>query len=269
MGPVPNHPSRFGGNDIPPFRRPGGYGAGEEDEFVHDWSNFNEYDLIIDETTGSLYEVGNRGLINNNPPLDLYGISKLLKDAQKEMNIEWNLRESFLAETYGPPKTQIGTFLPVVWKPGEITGTQTGLLSKLLTNDIITPIKPGVAGSAAESVFVEAFRIPKSGPTEFWLFIPNPSTAKAVINPLLFLALSLLDDVAPLVGQYKASAKKKKDEDDMVEVEVDVITLFYGEYMEFGFTQSNGVFNAGHPFIRPSVDTYRGAIANLGGTVQI
>ena len=94
----------------------------------------------------------------------------------------------------------------------------------------------------------------------------KPAPSFGVWLPLL---LSFADDIVAVAAAKKSGTPQQKPEDDMVEVEVDILTLFYGEFMEFGFTQSNGVFNAGHPFIRPAVDIYRGAITSLGGQIQI
>lgn len=88
------------------------------------------------------------------------------------------------------------------------------------------------------------------------------------------LLLSLADDVvataqAKKSGQAKPAQAKPALEDDMVEVEIRVQTLYYGEYVEFGYVQVDGVWHPANGFIRRGVDLNNFAITQLGGSVQI
>lgn len=98
--------------------------------------------------------------------------------------------------------------------------------------------------------------------------LAKPGAGAGAALAWLPLLLSLVDDIIA-VQAAKTETVKKPQQPEMVEVTVDIMTIYYGEYMEFGFTQADNVHNQGHPFIRPAIDMHLNGIYALGGQILI
>lgn len=105
----------------------------------------------------------------------------------------------------------------------------------------------------------------KAGVTiQMLLSMLQPQNAKSASGWMPLIA-GLLDDV--IAAQLGFGGKNGGRGNDQVIIEVDVSTLYYGQYLEYGFhTDSSFII---HPFIRPVVDLYKGEIEALGGTIII